>query len=477
MKGYVRLELHDARTGRVIKRIEGHNTITPFVAQAISRGDFNGIMDRTKIMPVAQNWFGGCILTDKANPTAGDTFGMVAGDAEIVATAGNDAYTGNNLRRGSADNSSGMTGPITGGYRFVWRWNETHGNGHIESVCLTRPNLAKVHFKVAGNLDYEDDPTLPMTFANESLSNGTVAMSNDLMKLTVIDYEREIGYKVWYEGDTTEGEIKIEEYALNTKILHLTGASLDIREQIGSTHIISMESGIPYAMSERHIFENTTVVYVGNLLHYIFVNIGSNQLVDYVIDPSDFTLVTTYSRTYTGLTFPTWAGSLVDFTTNVKDGMWIEYDNGVPYLYAVAEVNSVLKVVQCGLSDSSWAEVCDDPIVSDKNGVWIGLPNGDRYKALRNGTSALYWHNDKWYRTNLNDYHVQGNLLQGIHSGDLYGTNIMKMDSNRPAAANWTCSLDAFFPWVSTVYNLNSVDFVDKNLNHTMTLIYEITEN
>jgi hypothetical protein len=71
------------------------------------------------------------------------------------------------------------------------------------------------------------------------------------------------------------------------------------------------------------------------------------------------------------------------------------------------------------------------------------------------------------------DYHEQGNSLQGI-TGNIYGTNIFKNFSNRPSEANWTCSLDALFPWVSTVNNLS--DPITKNITQTMSLVYEITE-
>lgn len=479
LHGHAKLEL--LRKGKVIKRIENNNTITPFVANAITKGDFNGVMDRKKILPIVQNWFGGCILTDAPNPNNDDIsgfFGMIGQNTNIIAMAGNDSYSGINHRRGSADFTSGATGPIENGYRFVFRWSENQGNGHIESVCLTRPNLGKVHFLESGNFDYEDDQTLPKTYANDQLSDGTFLISDAVMKLTIIDYENEIGYKVWYEGDNSSGEIKIEEYALNTWRQHITGSSCDIRNMIGSTHVISVSGGV-----KNYSLSNSAVVYTGTgnnrEIHLITYTYSSNKAVlnDYVINPLDYSsLKTTYSRQYSGVEFKDYSATFASYTTITKDGFWIEYENNTPYLYGVAEVSNVDKIVKCNLTnDADVSEVIASPYSVDYQAPWIGLPNGDRFKASRNSTEALYWHNNKWYKTNLQDYHVQGNLLQGIHGGSVYGTNILKYDANRPQDVFKIASLDAFFPWVSTVNNLQTS--VDKNITMTMNLVYEITES
>lgn len=477
LHGYTKLEL--LRDGKVIKRVEKRNTITPFVPRAITNGDFHAMMDRTKILPIAQNWFGGCILTNSANPTTGDAFGLIAGDTDVIAMAGNDAYTGTNHRRGSADFSTGKTGEIENGYRFVWNWAENYGNGHIESVCLTRPALGKVHFLESGNFDYEDDQTLPVTYANEQLSAAPLSMTDNLLGVNIIDYEREIGYAIDYEGDDTAGNIIVKEYALNTKQLHITGASLDVRHQIGTTHVIAVSGGV-----KNFNYFTAFVMYVGNLIHLItFKNSSGNGIVnDYVIDPSDYSALNTiYSRTYTGVEFVDFAGSSgsLNNTTLVKDGMWIEYENGTPYMYALASVDSSLKIIKCNLtSDADVSEFADDPLATDFNGSWIGLPNGDRYKTMRirENSNALYWHNGKWYKTNIDKHLIQGSYLQGIHSGDTYGINLFKAKNVYSQAEYKTLSLDALFPWVSTVNNLAQADFVDKNITMTMTLTYEITE-
>lgn len=478
LHGYARLDICDAKTGHILKRVEKHNTITPFVADAITKGDFNGIMDRNKILPIAQNWFGGCILTDIPNPNSdqgGGFFGMIAGDANVVAMAGNDSYSGTNHKRGSADFTTGATGEIENGYRLVWRWSENQGNGHIESVCLTRPNLGKVHYLEAGNFDYEDDQTLPKTYMNDQLSNGTAQITDDINGLTVIDYDNEIGYKVWYEGDSTDGDIKIEEYALNTWRQHITGASCAARHKIGSTHIIHVSGGV-----KNYGTDSATVCYTGNKLHLITFaySSGSETVNDYVIDPSDYTaLDVVYSRQYSGVEFLD-IGVRATTPSIVKDGLWVEIESNTPYLYALAEVSSKTMIVRCNLTSSAdVSEVVECPISMSYQPIWIGLPNNDRIAASRvlNNTSAFYWHNNKWYKTNVLSHSVQGCLLQGIHGGDTFGTNLLKMHNIYAQDQYKNVSLDAFFGWVSTVANLSTS--VDKNITQTMNLIYEITES
>ena len=175
LQGNTRLEL--LRDGKVVHRVEKHNVISPWLQKAIREGDFGAGIDRNKIMPLTQ-WFSGCILTDKANcksNTDPGFFGMINQDSNVIAMAGDDAYTGTNTRRGSADLSAGATGPITNGYRWTWNWSESFGNGDINSVCLTRAELGKLHFVETGDLDYETDPTLAKTYINESLTFALVS--------------------------------------------------------------------------------------------------------------------------------------------------------------------------------------------------------------------------------------------------------------------------------------------------------------
>lgn len=481
LQGNTRLEL--LRDGKVVHRVEKHNVISPWLQKAIREGDFGAGIDRNKIMPLTQ-WFSGCILTDKVNcksNTDPGFFGMINQDSNVVAMAGDDAYSGTNTRRGSADLSAGATGPITNGYRWTWNWSESYGNGDINSVCLTRAELGKLHYVETGNLDYETDTTLATTYLNESLSNGVLNQSLDMQYISIIDYENEIGYKVWYEGTSSSGDIKVAEYALNTKRIHLTGASFDVRELI-ATHTITMSAGI----RDYGVRGHTCVTFTGNKIHLITWGENTGRVSDYVIDPTDYSAIyATYERTYSGISFYTHASYAV-YQYPPKDSMWIEYEDvsGVltPFLYAIAKVNGNAKIVKCNLTnDAQVLELADSPISTQV--PWFGTPNGDRWIIQPRGepwyagdsrwiTPAVYCHNGRFYRTNAYDYSVQGAALQGVDGGATYGTNLFKLDTNRSESAKM--SIDAMFGWVSTVNNLQTT--VSKNPGLTMRLIYEITE-
>jgi hypothetical protein len=501
LHGHAILETRDAKRGYIMQRVEHDNVISPWVYDAITKGDFSSMIHRNKIMPLATNWFGGCILTDKPNPNDDDVsgfFGLIGSDAEIIATAGNDAYTGSNAKRGSADNTTGMTGPMANGYRFVWRWNESHGNGRIESVCLTRPEIAKAHIKQSGNLDYEDDVTLPVCYANESLSNGTLLMSQDLMNLQVIDYDKEIGYKFTVTPPEQSasipygGTMLIEKYSLNTRRLHLSGNSLGIIRKIDEH---SVDVKVPYNF--RYTY--STVIYTGDKFVFCYLP-GEHGFTDAnhgllnvtIIDIATYG-VSHYIRDYNSDSSPdNQLGYIRSFFTSannqfdmVVDGFGFEYQGNTPYIYAVTSKKPTdqadyedMNISVLGLDSDANFDTVEKNWWGIKtgyayNGPWITLPNGDRYIKERATTHAMYYHNGVWYRTTMVDYHEQGNSLQGI-TGNIYGTNIFKNFSNRPAEANWTCSLDALFPWVSTVNNLS--DPITKNITQTMSLVYEITE-
>lgn len=474
LQGKARLEL--SRNGKVVHRVEKKNTITGWHKYSVCRGDFNGGLDgldHSKVMPLT-NWFGGCYLTDVPNPNNDDVpgfFGMIKNNANIVAMAGNDAYSATNTRRGYADWSSGMTGPITNGYRFVFRWDETHGNGHIESVMLTRPALGKLHFLETGSFDYEVDPTLPVNYANDILTDGTVVLSSDLANINVIDYENEKGYKVWYVGDSSSGDIHVIEYALNTKRPHLTGSPWSVREQIGTEHVINVASGV-----KAYALDQATVVFTGDKLHLVTFPTGNGKVNDYVIDPTDYTaLSATYERNYADLSFKTYGHTFVGYGVLQKDGMMIEYESGTPFLYAMATVGGTDKLVKCNLtSDAIYSEVATSPIQPAEQYLWLKQPNGDYFLRDMQSTDALWFHNNRLYKTVMRDDHILGNHYQGIQGGATYGTAMFKLDTNRPDPSFYTATVDALFGWGSTVANLDTA--VDKNASLTMTLVYEITE-
>jgi hypothetical protein len=257
----------------------------------------------------------------------------------------------------------------------------------------------------------------------------------------------------------------------------------------------SVDVKVPYNF--RYAY--STVIYTGDKFVFCYLP-GEHGFTDAnhgllnvtIIDIATYT-VTHYVRNYNSDSSPdNQLGYIRSFFTStttqfdmVVDGFGFEYQGNTPYIYAVTSKKPTdqadyedINISVLGLDSDANFDTVEKNWWGIKtgyayNGPWITLPNGDRYIKERATTHAMYYHNGVWYRTTMVDYHEQGNSLQGI-TGNIYGTNIFKNFSNRPSEANWTCSLDALFPWVSTVNNLS--DPITKNITQTMSLVYEITE-
>lgn len=442
LKGYTRLDL--LRDNKVVKRIEKHNAITPWVQSAIRQGNFNMAIPYGKIMPLKQ-WFEGCLLTDNEND---DTLSMIAHNSSITAQASNDAYSGDNMKRGIFNTNE--SGEITGGYRFVWDWLTSQGNGVISSVCLTRASI--------GASELSETATAPQTNINEQLFfTGMNASYLGLGKVQIIDYTKETGYNVTYSS----GTITIEEYDLSTYRLHLLDEPMKAR--LKATHNISQTVS---NYGDNHV----SLSYTGDAIH--FVTWSGSVVTDYVISTSTWEVTETITRTFTGVTFQ-------NYQNNYQGGLHKDVAPIIgDYIWLLGTVSGVPKMLKCNLLGDQAAEIFEYSIPISagiaNNGCSIILPNNDFYKfgAPLNTTSGLYYHNDTFYHIKQAKFgHNWGNGFceAGYDTG--MGTIITTLhDTNQLGGVG----INALFPYVSTVNNLENA--VTKSADLTMKLTYEITE-
>lgn len=448
LKGHVCLDL--ARKGVVVERQEVDNNITPWMANAINKGNLNFNMSPEKIVPLKQ-WFNGCLLTDKDNDP---TLSMIAQDSTVIAQASTNAYTGTNLRRGSFNTNE--SGNVPGGYRFVWDWATSQGIGSIKSVCLTRSAF--------GATDITSDFSAPDADCIEYLSPRTVRGSSMPGYITVLDYERERAYSVVYDSTSGAEKITIKEYFINTYRYHLTGKFGDAISLV-NTHEISQ------AIANWHA-NYTSVSYTGDYLYIFRVYDNAGTMDEYKISTADWTCVKTV-HTFNG----------VHFRSHNGGGVYLQKDiilviDGYAWAYSYNNT----KIYKLNLANDADVVEYPNPLaaVSDHisyNGPGVLLPNGDWYKfstAFADSYPAVYHHNDTFFR-------VRGNVISGndwgegtpsIHANE-YGTCITTASSDDATnGQNWLIS--ALYPYVSTVANLQRA--VNKSYDLTMKLTYTVAE-
>lgn len=447
LKGNTVLTLsRDKDFKHIIKRIEHKNTITPWVQNAITKGNFHSMMSNDKIMSIKQ-WFSGCLLTNQTNDAS---LSMIAGNSEVTAQAGNDSYTtGSNLKRGSFNENE--SGDITGGYRFVWDWLTNQGNGQIASVCLTRPQIGITEYSPT---DTPDDLAVMM----ERMSGSSMVEidKNTLGQCVIIDYANRKGYSLSYDS----GTITINEYRISTDIVFLTHERYSA--ELVATHTISQTV-------QQYSLETASVSYTGDTIHLITFQNNTGNLYDYSISTSAWTCTAT-SHTYSGVSFTKCEAYRT--VLPMKDALPIIGN----YIYSLS--SSGTKIVKCNLLGNNDADITEvtNPWGSDMNndnGPCIILPNGDFYKFSRRASSkALYFHNGVFNKAKSVPFGLATSYGAVGAQGNSYGTQLLNSYFGLGDTAQ--ACLMTMFPYVSTVNNLEET--VTKDATMYMKLTYEITE-
>lgn len=465
LQGYTRLELarekkvNNRIKREVVQRVEKHNVLSPYASSLVKQGNLWYMEKGISIYPLIDRLFGGVYLTDRPNPD-GDSvqgfFGMLGGDVNITAQCSNDAYNGNNTKRGSYNTSE--SGVITNGYRHVFDWGTDRGNGTINGVCLCNPQIARADFSDVSTRLPADEAAV-----NENLgwiynNADGIVIDSAFVAMDIIDYEREKGFAVAYDS----GTITVTEYELNTKRFHILGA---VGGFIASaTHTIS-QSVDNYSSD----WSTVTVCYTGDYIHLI--TFSGSTLNDYAIKISDWSCTAT-THTFQGASFTAFRGNsqklLVAHGMLIKDG----------YLYAISG-SSGQKIVKCNLSNDADVTEYDNPIYSvagitswgngGSHGSFVLMPNGDFYIIGYDGSKhSVYFHDGSAYYCKRNVSRLQKSIYANSY-GTMFGVNAYSDYGGTPAIY-----LDTMFPWVSTVNNLDSA--VTKSADLTMKLTYELTE-
>ena len=457
--GKCRLELLD--NGKVIKSVEHDNTITPWIANAINKGNFFDSIPSDKEFPLT-NWFSGVMLLSKNGDA---TQYMIPSDARVIACANNASGSDStDLRRGNYNQDSSSVlldddGRVNG-YKYVWYWSDTRGNcvadEYIKAVCLTRPDLAIAR--------YNTDSTPSDGYMNESLV--TIDVSETLANCQLIDYDNETAYAVSVAGTAV---VTIEEYQLDTKQFHVCGVYnsdgvMDVTKNLKT--IISTLSGNTFTNA------NTSVsLYNGNIVVFTW---SGTTLKKYVIDPSDG------SSTSSTATFDLGSGVTIANGNSLalKKDM-ILYDGTYVWL-----MGSDMNIYKCEFDTPANVTQLTAPATLTSNGCFIDLPNGDWIKLdfanEDNHAPALYYHNNTLYATQAQNETVSWGYKCSAVNVTPYGTVLYSLPKSGRYGTDYKMQVGVAYGYVATVWNDTdgggTADQWQKTAGLTMRVIYEITE-
>lgn len=145
IKGHLKIELKDVRTGRTDIAFEGDNMITNALKD-IFASNYCGALDYRKLLPLYSKMLGGVLCfrnaLDVSSADAADDY-FIPDDSvnELIAHAGQTVFAdqADDIKRGNPLNTSMVV--TDGAVTLAYEWGSAGGNGVISSVALTHSDV------------------------------------------------------------------------------------------------------------------------------------------------------------------------------------------------------------------------------------------------------------------------------------------------------------------------------------------------
>lgn len=235
LEGHIRIELKDAKTGRLDKVVEGKNLVTDAVKDVFASNYF-GSMNYRDLMPIMDFFFGGILcFHDALTENAKNYYIPAYGSNSITAHAGD--LTPSTPQEWAADTTRGgetsASGEVTGGYSRVFFFPETQGNDKISAIAFTHKDIGNFYPHGMAN-------TYPVYVNQTGQSGYNVDGQNQLV---FVDRTNRIGYILTISGTTLTVK-KVESYGMVEGIgllqKHPDGVNADTTTSRVSSHTFTM---------------------------------------------------------------------------------------------------------------------------------------------------------------------------------------------------------------------------------------------
>lgn len=201
LTGNMTIELTDVNTKEVttvteenmvtyaVNHILGLNPMGVFYEAGKS---IDGIKWQEGLLPICPNMIGGILLFSKALAEQVDNIYPMS-DNLPVAYASNNVNATANTARGSLNQTESKK--LDNGYKFVWEFTPSQGNGTIAAAALTS---AQGGANAYGSLVGDGTAFLQL----KSLDIGDVAKAHQLVLFAAVevDFEKELLYSITYQG-------------------------------------------------------------------------------------------------------------------------------------------------------------------------------------------------------------------------------------------------------------------------------------
>lgn len=222
LKGTMVMELTDVNTSEVETIVE-ENMVTNAVNNILGLNPMavfyceeeysTGLVWTDNLLPICPNMIGGILLFPKALEENADNI-YVKSDNLPVAYASNNVNSTANTARGSLNLTESKA--LDNGYKFVWEFTPSQGNGTIAAIALTSAKGGENGFgsSVA-------DASAFLQLKEVDIGNLTLAKQMVLFETVEVDFENDILYSITFENSSVrvrKVRIPIFSIGLNERI-------------------------------------------------------------------------------------------------------------------------------------------------------------------------------------------------------------------------------------------------------------------
>lgn len=195
LKGNMVIEMIDDATGEVVDRIEEQNMVTNAVNHILGlnpmgvfysvAGEYDThLIWNDNLLPICPNMIGGILLY--AEPLNEDAENVYPSTAKLpVAYASNDVNATADVARGSMNLTESKS--LDNGYRFVWEFTPSQGNGTIAAIALTSKQGG-----VAGYGSMVNSKSAFYQVMETRLETQTVEELAELFSAVEVDFEKNL---------------------------------------------------------------------------------------------------------------------------------------------------------------------------------------------------------------------------------------------------------------------------------------------
>ena len=223
LKGEMVIELTDTNTGAV-ETVQETNMITEAVNNILglnpmgiylkASGEYdNSVLWNGTLLPICPNMIGGILLFPAVLEEKADHI-YEQGKNLPVAYASNNVNSGSNVARGSLNQTESKK--LDNGYKFVWEFTPSQGNGNIAAVALTSALGGQNAFGSAAG-----DASTFLLLKKVDIGDIPKARQMTLFEAVELDFERNLLYSITFGTSSvtiTKIRIPVFNIGLNEKL-------------------------------------------------------------------------------------------------------------------------------------------------------------------------------------------------------------------------------------------------------------------